>query len=373
MPSFDPHQYHGHDDVDDDFSVFAPGAINNADYVENDDVDLLIPSQSNHQRDRSHRRRRDRGYMFSWCLDAQSDSSSASSTIGAADGTELLPRKSCNGHRILGRILANVFVSIAVILLTLGLAGGLLYYSIFQLEPKPTIDKSVTSFQIPNHNATRRQDALEEARKELKDLQKTGRPRVARDTYELGGTFDDVYDDIYRYFPEEPHTRHRRQALPTVNLYPQAYRYWKMQVVYLAESNDASDPDAHNIFTEQRLSQIRDIEMSIMGHDNFMNFCYKNYARIQEDPNLSMFGGCAPLNSLLTYFYPSIDPTGRVHYDGLGSKLEDIDKTLKFAMTRETFYWYVDDKLNTTYRKSRLLRTELQFGAPLPGMFRFIE
>nr|KAG5704741.1 hypothetical protein BaRGS_005197 [Batillaria attramentaria] len=36
-------------------------------------------------------------------------------------------------------------------------------------------------------------------------------------------------------------------------------------------------------------------------------------------------------------------------------------------MNHESFYYFVDDKINKTYQKSHLMRTEVLFGAPLPG------
>ena len=77
--------------------------------------------------------------------------------------------------------------------------------------------------------------------------------------------------------------------------------------------------------------------------------------------------GCVPLNSLLTYFYPSRDSKGNVIYDGMGANLADVGSALRLAMNFDTFYFYVDDKINRTFHKSHLLRSEVLFGAPLRG------
>ena len=77
--------------------------------------------------------------------------------------------------------------------------------------------------------------------------------------------------------------------------------------------------------------------------------------------------GCVPLNSLLTYFYPSKNSDGKIIYDGMGKNLADVDSALKLAMNHETFYYYVDDKINKTFPRSHLMRSEVLFGAPLPG------
>ena len=87
---------------------------------------------------------------------------------------------------------------------------------------------------------------------------------------------------------------------------------------------------------------------------------------LSVNPNLKEFNGCAPMNSLMTYFYPSF-VKNRVMFDALGKKQEDIDIMLRYAMQYDTFYWYVDSNMSPSFKKSSFLRTEVQFGAPLPG------
>ena len=62
---------------------------------------------------------------------------------------------------------------------------------------------------------------------------------------------------------------------------------------------------------------------------------------------------------------------GVVHYDGLGDALQNINKSLDFAMTKKSFFWFVDNHINATNKKSRLLRSEAHFGNPLPGRCLF--
>jgi PERQ amino acid-rich with GYF domain-containing protein len=56
-----------------------------------------------------------------------------------------------------------------------------------------------------------------------------------------------------------------------------------------------------------------------------------------------------------------------VFYDGYGDNLGNVKNALRLAMNHETFYYFVDTKINQTYQKSHMLRTEVLFGAPLPG------
>lgn len=129
--------------------------------------------------------------------------------------------------------------------------------------------------------------------------------------------------------------------------------------------------EGENIFTKERLEQIHNIEKKIMAHEKFPDFCFKDIftQNVREDPAIKENNGCAPLNSLMTYFFPSRDHLGNVYYDGLGDNMDNIDSALKLAMSSTKFYYYVDDKVNSTYLKSQLIRTEVIFGTPLKGKY----
>ncbi len=323
-------------------------------------------------------------------------------------------------------ILTNVFMSILLLVLGISASVGPGIYSLLFHEPPPAIDKSIKAFNIPNHIVSRRQDALDVAKV---DMRKNNRNRGKRDTFsqiddyaenhfpsyhELVGrdmigplksyilSFwepdikvldssqneptarrvrrsvlrDHIRDKVSEFYDEQEsvmnsdqnelsHKRFRRDVTPDHRIYgiTQGYRKWKMQVVYLAE--DKKEP---NVFTKEKLQHIHEVETAIKEHEGFVKHCYISYYKWKKDKNLDRYKGCAPLNSLMTYFYPSTIGD-HIVYDGLGRTLNPINKTLMLAMTQDTFFWYVDDKINATYKKSKLLRTEVQFGAPLEGNF----
>ena len=321
-------------------------------------------------------------------------------------------------------MLTNVFISILLLLVGIGLSLGPGLHSLLVVEPAPTIDKSLNAFNIPNHIVSRRQDALAVAKNPPK--------RRTRGRRDLQSEFDhpssdslphsnqvyipsyhellgrDIIEPLKSYFlkgnepmidimdmsSKEPEVRRIRRSVlkehirqSVMNAYAddpaegvedlylnrekrdtrkihgltQAFRTWKMQVVYLAVSG--SEP---NVFTEGNIDHINHVETMIKEQAGFTDFCYISYSKWNEDRNLVRYQGCAPINSLMTYFYPSLS-NGKIYYDGLGKTQEPIDRTLNFAMTRDTFFWYVDDKINSTYKKSKLLRSEVQFGSPLAG------
>ena len=325
-------------------------------------------------------------------------------------------------------MLTNVFISILLLIVGIGLSLGPGLHSLLVVEPAPTIDKSLNAFNIPNHIVSRRQDALTVAKNPTK--------RRSRNKRDLDSEFEhpsseslphsnqvyipsyhellgrDIIEPLKSYFlkgdeplidimdmsSKEPTVRRIRRSVLKEHIrqsvrhafaddpaeeegvddthlnrekrdarkirgVTQAFRTWKMQVVYLAVSG--SEP---NVFTESNIDHINHVETMIKEQKGFTGFCYISYSKWNDDRNLDRYQGCAPINSLMTYFYPSLNKdNGKIQYDGLGKIQEPIDRTLSFAMTRDTFFWYVDDKINNTYRKSRLLRSEVQFGSPLAG------
>jgi hypothetical protein len=103
--------------------------------------------------------------------------------------------------------------------------------------------------------------------------------------------------------------------------------------------------DPHNNrngqMSKDRLEYIHTIEQRIMNHTRFQDFCFKDSVIAWKDPALKTIGDCAPLNSLMQYFYPTIDDNENIHYDGLGSMLADIKSTIKFAK----LYVYIPNDL----------------------------
>ena len=368
---------------------------------------------------------------------------SQSSTTGVAvvtPGTkhEALKKywKSCKSvaRKVCIVVLTNVIISLFMLVVGIGVSLGPGLHSLLVVEPRPSIDKSLNAFNIPNHIVSRRQDALEVAKKP-----RSSSNRGKRDVGYSGSYSDSVLEedsnslhipsyhellspdliaplrsfvlnwnepkiDVVDTSSDEPKVRQvkrstfkdvirksisrhydnddpaedvdvdeamgRRMKRSAGKVYgvTQALRAWKLQIVYLATSKE--EP---NVFTEENIAHVNHVETLVRNHEGFTDFCFIAYYKRKLDPNLEAHQGCAPLNSLMTYFYPSRDPSGRVQYDGLGTIQEPIDRTLNFAMTKDTFFWYVDDKINSTYKKSRLLRTEVQFGTPLAGTSMSID
>lgn len=237
----------------------------------------------------------------------------------------------------------NIFFCVAILIIFSGVCVSLGYISVFVLSPSPVLDKSYHAFSIPNHEASINYESFKIA---------------AENSRSSSGSKHSINSAIQHRLAKD---RSKRSFHYYADL-PQRMIQWKMQVIFLAPGED------ENIFTRERLEFIHGIEQRITNHSQFKNFCYKNYGI--DDPALDSIDRCSPLNSLMQYFYPTLDNNNNTHFDGLGSKLADINSTLKFAMSvSDHFYYFVDMKINSTHPKSRLLRTEVLFGSPIKGNF----
>lgn len=248
-------------------------------------------------------------------------------------------------------------VTAIVILITFkGLCLGLGYFSIFVHKPAPVLDRSYRAFTIPNHEASLNYEAFKLASSH----------NVTYSFRHFGRKKRSVSDrDFSPFLGTESQTKALHRSTRE-NINDQRSIQWKLQVIFLAVGDDEK-----NIFTKDRLEYIHTIERRIMNHTRFHDFCFKDHYIKRKDPAVKTIGDCSPLNSLMQYFYPTIDDKGNIHYDGLGATLRrDIKSTIEFAMaTSDHFYYYVDQNVNKTHQKSSLLRTEVLFGSPIKGSY----
>ncbi|XP_069097341.1 protein dispatched homolog 3 [Pleurodeles waltl] len=258
------------------------------------------------------------------------------------------------------------------------------------------IDISYNAFEIPNHESSRRFDAFTLALKsqfgtwgsshrEVSDfssetLQRLITAKLSQNIPNSSHLANAVRTkrSTVNSMPslsrspeaqETNHTARRSRGTsqwdhPSVytNANTQTHAHWRIELIFLAQG----DSDK-NIFTRERLQTIHRIERKIMDHPRFREFCWKPHEVLKDLP-LGTYSYCSPPSSLLTYFYPT-ERGGKIYYDGMGQDLADIQGSLKLAMTHPEFYWYVDESLTPENMRSSLLRSEILFGAPLPGYY----
>lgn len=290
-------------------------------------------------------------------------------------------------------LVSSVFMLLCVSSLALALGG----YSVFIFKPTPVIDKSVDAFSIPNHKASRGYHALNEAKYAQMYRHSPKRSLRSADVYAEQSQGSLSFEDspvssrrdkrsskgnspsdkfFIEHFADSEHSSddglsgalHRlvRRSLYRVCMDTQTCVRWKLQVIFMA----IGEEEPANMFTPERLETVHRVEQQIINHPDYVNYCWKNTGGMGEaQVGNDRYKGCAPLNSLLTYFYPSVLPDGKVVYDGRGTNMANIKSSLDKAMSHKQFYYFVDENINSTYHKTKLLRTEVLFGTPLKGMW----
>ena len=265
----------------------------------------------------------------------------------------------------LGKIFNSTIVSVVLIVVTVAVSCVLGGVSVFLVKPSPYFDKSLDAFQVPNHESTTRLEAFDLAKQDiaLSKIKKRSvddvlfndddvmmKPQYSKNGNDAMNTNQDaintldlnaehiipnllgqsnneklfmkyktnlnlppinnihLMDHLNTGAPSEEGTPpERAQSLHRQRRNVRRYRTssWKLQMVYIAQGKDDL-----NIFTPERLSTIHDVEMSIMKHERFTDFCSRNPHSF-GDPSLREYKYCTPPNSLMTYFYPSrIGPAG---------------------------------------------------------------
>lgn len=275
----------------------------------------------------------------------------------------------------------GLVVSIGLLVVTPAVSAALFYYSMFVLQPAPIIDKSIHAFTIPNHPASLNYDAFQSAAQHNSTRHSipygrcsslfSGRHKRSLKSFISSSVQSNRLTMNQRLSPSSQegddggHDLSKRSASDSFSIMSR-YQYhaqWKMQVVFMAKGEEED-----NIFTKERLEMIHDIEQKIIKHPNYYHFCLKDFVIAHVDPAVRAQNSCAPLNSLMSFFYPSKDHQNRPLFDGLGKTLiTNISEGLQWAFTSEKSYYFVDPHVNKTYHKSRFLRTEVKFGTPLQG------
>ena len=300
-------------------------------------------------------------------------------------------------------LLSNPLFCIFILLFIFSSSASLFWYTCFRQEPRIHIDKTYDSFKIPHHLIWRQYDALIEATKQVIRAKRSTSEHITvekfkqyfeakkseRNMNKLGGAFQNIPDytqqfsnslegitlapfasdfrNNLRILRSANAERVNRNTIPKIiRAIPQYRRYTKLQLFYIAKDNGNGDK---NIFTPSRLKEIHKIERMIANRTGFEKVCYINQKLLFE--YWSNGNQCEPVNSLLAYFYPSFKKGSPV-YDGRGAKLtDDIDKTIVSAINNDpSLFWYVDDDMNSTNRRSTLLRSEVSFGWPLSGILQ---
>lgn len=238
-------------------------------------------------------------------------------------------------YKVVKRFFSNVIPPVLTLLVILVLIPvGLLLMAIFVYPPQ--LDLSLRSFQIPNHESSLNYDAFQMAL----------RPHVTTSEESSSNTRHKRYLDCGG----------SKHPCPSLCTPPQSFmKSWALNIFYVSRNGS-------NIVTKDHIEQIHNIEQNIVKHRHgdrgYEYFCHKTQPE-----------KCDPLNSLLTFFYPTCSDSGCV-YDGNGLYMQDVKPTLAIAFQFESSYWYGDFNNKS---ESRFLRSQLRIGVPTLDYCRYSE
>ena len=120
-----------------------------------------------------------------------------------------------------------------------------------------------------------------------------------------------------------------------------------LDLVYVVKRGD-------NIFTDQCLREIHEIEKKLMNHRNYNEHCYISDIL----PNLK--GNCTPPNSLVEFFYMD----GNTPAWKNDHRIRTIDETLQYLRSKDYFFKYISSDFSEK-GSSKILRAQILFGKPL--------
>mmetsp|Transcript_721 Transcript_721/g.2428 ORF Transcript_721/g.2428 Transcript_721/m.2428 type:complete len:877 (+) Transcript_721:207-2837(+) len=246
------------------------------------------------------------------------------------------------------------------------------------------IDTGVDSIRIRDHPVAETEDAAQSAYRETREFWNEYLMDMGSFTFRrrLQGASDASRVGQGPLAPEEGASlatplasggadggRHLLQTGPTYSLRRAALNLpenvarrrlikWRLNLVF-------SMKNGTNIFTNEAVRRIRDMENSIVTQPRYKDFCL-------EDPSAPINARrCNPPNSLINYFYPSPAPAGEatkdgVIYDGDGDVQQPIPAvTLKLGELG--LYWYTDQSFQPARFQAEAIRSDFTFARPVGG------
>lgn len=229
----------------------------------------------------------------------------------------------------------------SVIVLIVFIAVGIGLFVTAVLIYPITLETSLSSFQIPDHIVYTREDAFEKAigvalsTRNSKFSSGNGRRKRAATYIYRGGT-----SESENYIQESE----------------QKYEKWKINLVYRTT-------DASNILQRSHIERIHEVERQIENFSTYTQFCWLDWSQgsLNQQPYPPSIQNCFPMNSLMTYFYPTTGRSNGMAYGG------DVMAVIRNAWSSADFFWYLDSSFSEQNPTSKLMRSQIILGYPLHG------
>ena len=251
-------------------------------------------------------------------------------------------------HLALSVVFGKWPFSLIILISYIALTVGLIVVSLTGKYHEFRKDLSLDSFLVPDIKVSSDYAAFNAAQNQEKSASLYSFPKFLTSNTCVGNKLKSLPRNIRR--------RSKRSETDPESNFQYAYS-GSLDLVYVAKGGD-------NIFTQQHLHQVHEIEKTLRKHKNYDKHCYISRKNNKALGNYQKYGNCSPPLSLVGLFYSS---------DGQSDVLSrPINKTLQYLRSKESFFSFVSDDFSKT-SKSRILRAAIPFGKPLKGVDRSAE
>jgi len=130
-----------------------------------------------------------------------------------------------------------------------------------------------------------------------------------------------------------------------------------------------------NVLEREGVVEMHQIEERISRLDQFGLLCWNPHFRgaVQDYADVtyqSDFPNCAPLTSLMTYYYPGTlrNISGESYWDlsgGTGVLQEPLDSVQEIIFRNPRYRWFVDQAFSKLNRRTTQVRSQIQLGTPV--------
>ena len=114
-----------------------------------------------------------------------------------------------------------------------------------------------------------------------------------------------------------------------------------------------------SVLTEDHFKSIHAVERAVQQRPDYSNYCFLG------DRKGTSTEKCQPPNSLLTYFYATLDKNGGVQFDGRGDSMPlPFEIELAEALNHKEVFYYLDDSATALNKDSAFVKSVFMFATP---------
>eukprot|EP00759_Apiculatamorpha_spiralis_P057033 PhF_6_TR8356/c0_g1_i1/m.13107 len=153
---------------------------------------------------------------------------------------------------------------------------------------------------------------------------------------------------------------------------------YRLYVTYKIDVSRYKGVGTPNLLRKETLNWIRDVEQGINLLNGYEFVCWMNNMKEQGIVG-NTSTDCAPLNSILSYFYPgTLQQYRDFNYQSwynweftgvTGSYQEPLKSVVSSLLRNDNYRWFVDGHFGPTIQETIALRTQITIGTPIQDFY----